>query len=194
MILSGIAQRYAKALLQAALKANTADEVFEDTRSLTVLLEQNPKFRDFLLSPQVLIEEKQALVKRTLGDRVSKLLAELLALLIAKKRIVYVEEIANAYRHLYEKHKGIMEVKAITAVPLDEPLREKLLRKLEDQTKKTIRLVPEIDPHIIGGVVLRMEGKIIDGSIKYELEQLKRHLATVRITGTQDSTPDAGQS
>ena len=53
MIRSGIAQRYAKALLQASLAAGAADEVFNDTENLLALLSQNPRFRNFLLSPQV---------------------------------------------------------------------------------------------------------------------------------------------
>ncbi len=125
MILSGIAQRYARALLQAALSANAADEVFSDTQSLSALLSQDPSFRDFLLAPQMSNEQQRDLVKKALEGRVSKLVLELLGLLIEKKRVMFVEEILEAYRYLYEKHKGIIEVKAITAVPLDEALLKK---------------------------------------------------------------------
>ncbi len=188
MILSGIAQRYARALLQAALSANAVDEVFSDTQSLSALLSQDPSFRDFLLAPQMSNEQQRDLVKKALEGRVSKLVLELLGLLIEKKRVMFVSEILEAYRYLYEKHKGIIEVKAITAVPLDEALLKKLRQTLEDQTKKTIRLTTEVEPEIIGGMVLKLEDKVIDGSLRYELEQFKRHLIETSVVQAQLGT------
>ncbi|UCG53382.1 MAG: ATP synthase F1 subunit delta [Candidatus Latescibacterota bacterium] len=181
MILSGIAQRYARALHQAALDANVADSVYEDVQSLLDLMAQDKRYKNFLMSPQVLTDDKVDLVKQTLQGRASKLLVELLLLLIEKKRFIFVEEIAEAYRYLHEKHKGIIEVKAVTAVPLEDQLKEKLLHKLEDQTKKTIRLVPEVDPGIIGGMILFLEDKIIDGSIRFNLDQLRKRLGETRV-------------
>jgi F-type H+-transporting ATPase subunit delta len=113
---------------------------------------------------------------------------ELLGLLIEKKRVMFVEEILEAYRYLYEKHKGIIEVKAITAVPLDEALSTKLRKTLEDQTKKTIRLTTEVEPEIIGGMILKLEDKVIDGSLRYELEQFKRHLIETSVVQAQLGT------
>ena len=87
----------------------------------------------------------------------------------------------EAYRSLYEKEKGIVEVRTITAIPLEDALKEELIRKLEARTKKTIRIKPEVDPDIIGGMILVMEDNILDGSIRYKLEQLKRRLGESRV-------------
>jgi F-type H+-transporting ATPase subunit delta len=181
LIISGIAQRYAKALHEAAVAAGKADDVFADTQSLLELMKKNETFGYFIMSPQVLTDKKTALIKQTLEGRASKLVVDLLLLLVEKKRFMFLEEIIDAYRGLYEKRKGIVEVRAITAVPLEDGLKEKLVRKLEEQTKKTIRVKPEVDPDIIGGMILVMEDHIIDGSIRFRLDQLRRRLSESRV-------------
>jgi F-type H+-transporting ATPase subunit delta len=192
VIRTGIAQRYAKALLRAALRVGVADEVFKDAESLLALLSENPYFRNFLLSPQVATEDKHALLDKSLAGRASKLLVELLHILVDKKRIIFVADIAEAYRYFYEKHKGIIEVRAITAVPLEEPLREKLLHALERQTRKTIRLTHSVDPSILGGMIVKLEDKVIDGSVRYQLDQLKRHVKETKVIRAGEASPDTG--
>jgi F-type H+-transporting ATPase subunit delta len=191
VIISGIAQRYAKALLLAASKQDAVKEVYEDTQGFLSLLVEQPAFRDFLLSPQVSTEKKQEVIKKVIGPRASHLVVKLIDLLVEKKRFMFVEEIVEAYKNLYEKHMGIVEIRAVTAIPLDESLEAKLHKKLEEETKKTIRLETMVDPSIIGGVILQMEDKVIDGSIRHKLEMLKRHLFETRVDALSGGTPPA---
>jgi len=192
MTRSGIAQRYAKALLQAALSARKADEVFDDVQGLIALQSRDPSMRNFLFSPQVATEAKHALIDKVLRGRASDLTVEFLHILVDKKRIMFVADIAEAYVLFYEKEKGIVEVTAITAVPLEERLKEKLLRTLESQTGKTIRLTHEIDPRILGGMIVRTEDKLIDGSIRFQLEQIRRHLRETKVIRAGAVPPGTG--
>lgn len=192
MTRSGIAQRYAKALLQAAIAAGKADEVFEDAENLLALQSHAPRMRNFLFSPQIATEAKHALLDKILKGRATDLFVELMHILIDKKRIVFFAEIAEAYKLLYEKEKGIIEVKAITAVPLEERLREKLARTLESQTGKKVRVTHEVDPRILGGMIVRMEDKLIDGSVRFQLEQLRRHLRETKVIRAREAPPEAG--
>jgi F-type H+-transporting ATPase subunit delta len=192
MTRSGIAQRYAKALLQAALSAGKADEVFDDVQGLIALQSRDPSMRNFLFSPQVATEAKHALIDKVLKGRASDLTVEFLHILVDKKRIMFVADIAQAYILLYEKEKGIIEVTAITAVPLEDRLRERLLRTLESQTGKSIRLTHEINPHILGGMIVRMEDKLIDGSVRFQLEQLRRRLRETKVIRAGEAPPGTG--
>ncbi len=191
MIISGIAQRYAKALLLAASKQDAVKDVYEDTQGFLSLLVEEPAFRNFLLSPQVSTERKQEVIKKAIAPRASHLVVKLIDLLVEKKRFMFVEEIVEAYKNLYEKHMGIVEIRAVTAIPLDESLEAKLRKKLEEETQKTIRLETVVDPSIIGGVILQMEDKVIDGSIRHKLEMLKRHLGETRVDTLSGGTPPA---
>ncbi len=193
MMRSGIAQRYAKALFQAALDAGVADEVAGDAQSLLRLASEIPQIRNFLLSPQVPTEDKHALVAKTFGGRTHKLFVDFLHLLIDKKRIVFFTDIAETYRDIYEKHKGMFAVKAITAVPLEEPQRQKLLRTLEQMTHKTIRLTQAVSPDILGGMILVADDNVIDGSVRHELEQLRRRLSETRVIRVDGTSADEGR-
>jgi F-type H+-transporting ATPase subunit delta len=192
MLRTGIAQRYAKALFQAALDAGVADEVFGDAENLATVMSESPMLQNFLGSPQVPTEDKHGLLDKALGGRTHKLFLDFLHVLMDKKRIMFARDIAEAYRYLYEKHKGIVQVKAITAVPLEDPQREKLVRKLEEQTKKAIQLTHIVDPNILGGMILKMEDRLIDGSVRYQLEELKRRLMETKVMRAGAPPADAG--
>ncbi len=192
MIRSGVAERYAKAVFQAAVEAGAADQVFADMENIFTLLPADVSFRNFLASPRVPTEDKHALLDKAFAGRASKLVVELLHVLIDKKRIMHAAEIAEAYRYLYERHKGILEVKAVTAVTLEDRLKEKLLRTLETQTKKEIRITYVIDPDILGGMILKLEDRVIDGSVRYELDQLRRRLEEAKVVRAEEAPGEAG--
>lgn len=181
MIPRGIAKRYAAALFGAALKAAIADQVQEEMQGLASVLSARPDFRAFILSPQVPTAPKRDLVRTTFGGRTSDLFVRFLLLLIDKGRFIYLEEIIEAYRRFYEDHQGIVEVKVITAIPLDDAMERKFIAKLERETRKRIRLVPSTDPSIVGGAILLMDDRIIDGSVRHRLEKLRRALDEVSI-------------
>ncbi len=181
MIPRGIAKRYASALFNAAVETNVGGEVNNDAAAFRKLLSENPSLRGFLLSPQVLMKDKKSVLENTLKGRATDLFVEFLILLVDKKRFASVEEIVDGYGYLYERHEGIVEVKAITAIPLEEGLKEKTIRILEQGTGKKIRLATDVNPEIIGGMILVMEDKIIDGSVRYQIAKLMRELDEIRV-------------
>ena len=181
MILQGIANRYATALFNAALKANETHKLHEEASGLKTVLSDNPAFRNFLLSPQVLTEDKHELIDSTVGKNASDMFTRFLHLLIDKKRFFFIDGIVESYNEMYERQEGILNVEVVTAVPLDDEVRKKVIAKLEGDTGKKIRVTPVTDPEIIGGMVLMMEDKIIDGSIRFQLEKLRRKLDAIRV-------------
>jgi F-type H+-transporting ATPase subunit delta len=181
MILSGIAKRYAVALFNAAVKQDIPDQVQDDLVSFVQLWRQNQEFKGFLMSPQVLTQSKHKLAVDVLGERSAGLFVKFMLLLIDKGRLQHIEEIADAYRQLFEQLQGILEAKVITAVPLDVDLEQRTIEKLERGTGKTIRLSKSIDEEIIGGMIIIVEDEIIDGSIRHKLEQMAKSLSEVKV-------------
>jgi len=181
MIPRGLPKRYATALFNSAVKHNVAEEVRDDGASFEALFDADAEFRNYLLSPQVLGIEKKGILEKVLRGRVSDLFMNFLLLLIAKGRFNYVDEIIDAYHYLYEHAQGILEIQVMTAIPLDDDLQQQLKVKLESQTNVEIRLATRVDPSIVGGVVLKLEDKIIDGSIRHYLETLKRDLDSLDV-------------
>lgn len=181
MILSGVAKRYAVALFDAAVKQDIADQVNDDLSSFVQLLRENRDLVGFLKSPEILTEAKKQLVIDVFGERTAGLFVRFILLLIDKKRLVNILSITDAYNQLYEQHQGIVEAKIVTAVPLDADLEQKMVDRLEVATKKTIRVSKTVDPDIIGGVIIVVGDNIIDGSIRYKLEQMRKSLGEVKV-------------
>lgn len=181
MIPRGLARRYARALLNAAVKEGNLNDVYQDATAFRQVLTDNQMFKNFLQSPQTLTQDKKAILEATIGGKASKLFNKFLLLLIDKKRFSSVEEIIEVFESLYEQHEGIVEAKVTTAVAIDKSIKEKIRKKLETETKKKIRLMTQVDSGIIGGMVVVIGDKIIDGSIRYQMEKLKRDLDEIRI-------------
>jgi F-type H+-transporting ATPase subunit delta len=181
MILSGVAKRYAVALFDAAVKQDIAEQVQEDLDSFVGLLRVNRQFTGYLKSPEILTEHKKQIILDALGERTSGLFVKFLLLLIDKKRLVNILEIADAYRQLFEQLRGILEARVITAVDLDADLEQKTIEKLEKETGKTIRIRKTVDPDIVGGMIVIIEDNIIDGSIRHKLDQMKKSLGEVKV-------------
>jgi F-type H+-transporting ATPase subunit delta len=181
MMERGVALRYATALFNSALKSGLVDDVHEEMTTLKNVLEENITFFNFLLSPQIRTENKQELIDATLKGSASDLFVRFLHLLVEKKRMPFIKDITEEYHHLYEKHKGVIEARVITAVPLDETTERKVIDKLQAETKKEIRVVSVVDPGIIGGMIIKLEDRIIDGSIRFRLEKLRRELDEIRV-------------
>jgi len=181
MILSGIAKRYAVALFNAAVKQDVAEQVNEDMSSFVELLRSNKDLVGFLKSPEVLKEAKKQLVIDVFGERTAGLFVKFILLLIDKKRLKHILKITDAYRQLFEQLQGILEARVITAVPLDPDLEQQTVERLERATNKTIQISKTVDPDIVGGMIIIVEDNIIDGSIRYKLEQMKKSLGEVRV-------------
>ncbi len=181
MVLSGIGKRYAVALFKAAVAEDILEQVHGDAMSFARLIESEPSFRHFLTSLRVTPEEKQDLVVRAIGERASGLFVKFVLLLIDKKRIGKYAEIAMALESLYEEKQGVVEVTVITAIPLDAELERKARATIERRTGKSAKIVKRVNPDVIGGAIMIAGNRIIDGSIRNRLGEMRRELLELRV-------------
>jgi ATP synthase F1 delta subunit len=181
MVLSGIGKRYAVALFNAAAAEDVLDQVYGDAASFAALLRSEPAFRRFLSSLQATPQEKKDLVAKVIGERASGLFVKFVLLLIDKKRIGSYAEIEKAFDALYEQHRGIVEVALVTAIPLDADLERKAKATIEKRTGQTAKIVKRVDPGVIGGVIMIAGDRIIDGSIRNHLSEMRQELLELRV-------------
>ena len=92
-----------------------------------------------------------------------------------------VDEIGREFEKLLEEHKGLIKARVTTAVDIENDYKELLVRKLEDVTGKKIRLVHSIDDKIIGGIIVQLNNKIIDRSVRFQLSTLKHDLMALKV-------------
>lgn len=176
MIDAVVSSRYAHALFGAARAGSVIEPLLADLESLEAMTSADPRLVRFLESPRELDENKRELVRKLFQGRTTDLFVRFMLLLLKKKRINYLLDILRAYRGLVEEHQGIAEARVTTALPLPPELSERLRLELERLFGKKVRIRPRIDPRIIGGLFVVIEGKIIDRSIRSELQKLKDEL------------------
>lgn len=176
-----VSHRYAAALFGASVKARAAETVLEDLGSLETLFERDERFQNFLEAPDVLTEDKVSLVERVLSGRAHELVARLLLLMLEKKRIQHLPLVLADFRELVEEHLGIARAIVTSAAPLAPDQAGELRTRLERLSGKKVRIDARVDPALLGGVVVMIGGKILDGSLKHRLEEMRERLMTASV-------------
>lgn len=174
--LSTIAERYAIALIELAEKYNTLDEFNQNLIAIKETMALNPDLNTFLTHPTVKIEDKKEIIDTIFKSSVSNYVLNTLKILIERNRIFILPSIVSHYRQLLNKKRNIMPATIITAINIDEATKNKIKSKLEQIFNSTIEIETETDSKIIAGVVVNIGDKVIDGSIKTKLENMKKQL------------------
>lgn len=172
-----IAQRYAVSLFEVAKEEKIQDEILENIKFLEEVFKENEDFFKLMNIPTVSKEEKIELIDNVFKGKINLYVLNFLKILAEKNRSNYFFEMASYFKKLYNKENNIKEVTAVTAIPLTENLKTKLINKLQEITGKHIVMHNEIDESILGGVVLKMEDDQVDGSVKGRLDNLKNILS-----------------
>lgn len=180
MATRGIGKRYALALFNAAEAERVLEQVHDDLVSFEKLLVSEAGFRRFLASRRATPGDKKDLVARAIGERASGLLVKFILFLIDKHRMDQFEDIAKAFTALYEEHAGIVRVGIVTAIELDAELERKARETIERRTGRKATLVKRVDPGIIGGMIMIASDRIIDGSVRSQLGELRKALLETR--------------
>ncbi len=187
MAATGVGKRYAIALFNAALAEDVLDQVHGDLTSFGNLLESEPALRRFLRSLRVTADEKRELIVKAIGERASGLFVKFVLLLVDKKRTASYDEIARAFNSLYDEHNGVVEVRVITAVPLDAEMERKAKDVVERRTGKKVKFSKRVEPGIIGGMIMFIENQVYDGSIRNRLGDLGTALLQTRVQLAEQS-------
>ena len=171
-----VGRKYALALFNAAVGRGALDAVADDVTSLQELVRADARLVGFLAAPDIADDRKSAFVKSILGSRVGPLTLELLELLVRKGRLPVLPDVLATFQDLTLEARGIVKAQAVTAVKLTDAERAILVDKLQKLTRKTVRMTESLDPRILGGVVVKLGGKVIDGSVRTSLDALKESL------------------
>lgn len=176
MIERRIVRRYAEALFNAASKADMIDGIESDLGLITYTFETSPSLMEAFKSPLVPAEVKRNIMRDIFADKVHEITLSYLDLLIDKRREEVILGTEEEYISLANEARGMLIADVTTAVKLIEDEESALKAKLSKMTGKSIQLQKIVDPSIIGGVIVRIEDRVIDGSIKGQLAALKEEL------------------
>jgi F-type H+-transporting ATPase subunit delta len=166
------AKRYAQAAFEIALEAGELERWKSDLQKV-VRAVSDEDFSAVLESPKVPFDEKSSLLS---GQIKNPLLLNLLLMLISKGRLSIIDQIAEEYGRLLNRHHGIEVAKVTTAMPLAKEDEAKLARRLERIVGKKVEIKAGVDPNVIGGFVARIGDRLLDGSLRSRLTALKKEM------------------
>jgi F-type H+-transporting ATPase subunit delta len=168
------ARRYAEAVFEIATAKKQPDE-WQAVLDSMAGLSRDASIAAFMESPDIAFDKKAKVIKEALGVK-DPLTENFLHLLIQKGRFGTVAGIAEEYRRLLDEQRNIGRADVITAVPLGEEESKKVTAHLGEILGKKILANNEVNPAIIGGMVVRVDGKLLDGSVRGRLDSLRAEI------------------
>ena len=173
MIKSQVGRRYSKAIFEIAEEKNQVKEIYEMLNSAMVLYRTDKEFKNFILNPLIDNEQKKSVLNEIFGKDNSENL-NILLYILDKGRMNCIKYIVAEYLKIYYRKNRILDVKATFTKELTDEQKKKLIDKLSQKTGKEINLELKIDKDILGGGIIKIGDKIIDGSIRRELDNWRK--------------------
>ena len=172
-----VARRYAQALLDLAGASGELDQVSSDLQVVRSAVAGVRALDLFLKNPVIGREKKKEILARLFGEKIHSTTFSFLLFLLEKGREEMIPDVADQYTALLDEQNGVVGLDLRSAVRLSADDEEKMRRSFERLTGTSVRLVVREDPNLIGGVVVRVGDTVYDGSLRRQLEVLRKRLA-----------------
>jgi F-type H+-transporting ATPase subunit delta len=176
MVESRAAYRYALALIGLAEEMKQLDDVSKDIHDLERLIRSSRELVLFFKSPVITREKKKTVLTELFKGKVSEVMFQFIKLLAAKDREALLPEIIVQYNKLLDQKRGIIPVIVRTASSFSKEQERQLVERLQAMTKKTPRIEFVQDASLIGGFAVQYDDTVWDGSVRHQLEVLKKRL------------------
>ena len=171
-----IARVYSHSLFEVAKEQGKLDRIRDELAEFADALDQNHELSVFFFSPYFSTEEKEGGLRRAVIDA-DPTLVNFLELLIEKHRMPVIFRVRRQFDALFDREHKRLPVEVTSAVELDDSVVRALEERIREQTGQNVQLASNVDPDILGGIVLRVGNSILDASIRHRLEQLRREVA-----------------
>lgn len=172
---STTARRYAEAAFSVALQDKDTDLWLRDLQAVADAV-QDPDIAGYFKNPKTSAADKLATINRIFGSTHPHV-TNLLRLLAAQQRMFLVPAIAREFLQLYRESRGITEASVTVARQVSDDEKNEITRRLEAATGKTVEAHIQVDPGILGGIVVRIGDRLIDASVAGRLQRLRHEMA-----------------
>ena len=172
---------YGGSLYDLAKEEGVSEEIGKELTEVLSLFDGNPDYWRFLSTLSIPKQERSDALDEAFRSRIHPYLLNFMKILSDNGTMGQLKGCAKEYRSRYNEDNGIVEVCAKTAIPMDGSLQAKLKEKLESVLGKTVELSCRVDTGCIGGVLLELPGRQLDGTVKHRLDALSQSLRTVSL-------------
>ena len=174
--MTGLAKEYGQGLYELAREERLLDELHGELTEIGKLIKAEPNFVRLLSSRAIERDNRIKVVDDTFGGRAHPYIVNFMKLLVEKERIDCLADCVTFFHQRYMDDLGIVEAFVTSAVPLTENDQEALRQKLEKMSRRKVSLIASVDPSLIGGVRVEMDGRRYDNTIQNKLGRLRQSL------------------
>lgn len=174
-------QVYGGSLYDLAKEEGLTEQIHQELKQVIALFDANPDYWRFLATVSISKEERCKALDEALRGSVQAYLLNFMKILCENGTIGSMKGCAREFTRRYNEDHNIVEVRAVTAVPMNEKLTAALKAKLEAALVKTVELSCKVDPACMGGVLLELPGRQLDGTVKNRLEGLAASLKAAAL-------------
>ncbi len=171
-----ISNRYAVALFELAKEKELVKSYHEQTGALLVALEESSELDGVLKHPRINADKKLSLVKNIFGNEICDDIYGLIAIMLKKGREDELKNVFLRFDELSDEYERKTCALVESAFPLDNERQEKIRQRLSEKLNKDVELTVRTDPELIGGIRISVAGRIFDGTVKNELNNIKKAL------------------
>ncbi len=176
-----VARRYASALFGVAKKRGQVETIASNLAEVVATVESSRELASVLHHPLLTVEKKRAVMHGIFGGSASPDVEKFLFLVVDKGRANILPQILSEFNRLFDEFRGEADGEVVSAVPLSMAQHFALERALQAKFGVKVRLKTRIDPNILGGLVVRVGDKLIDGSVESRLQTLNERLKRVKV-------------
>ena len=171
---SSAAKRFAKALIEIGTEEKAFEAYGKELRSVLAVFKGNPDLEKVLLNPMYKLEERKSLIEKVSASLgLSPYVAKFMTILVDTRNIRFLDEVVEAYSRMEDGLSGRLRASIEAPMELPEALVDEIRSKLKGLTGKEVILTYKNNPALLGGLVLRIDNTILDGSLKTQLEMMK---------------------
>jgi len=171
-----IAAVYARSLFEVAQEQNKLDTVREQLGAFADALDETRELQVFFFSPYFSTQEKQDGLGRAVTDA-DDTVVNFLKLLIENHRMPVIFRVRREFDRLWQEENKLLPVTVTSAVTLDDATVKHIGDRIAEQTNRKVDLSSNVDPEILGGIVVRVGNSVLDASIRARLEKLRKQVA-----------------
>jgi len=178
---SRVVKRYAGAIFELAQKHGDLDQTSAGLRTVRDAFKNSPQLMVALLHPRVSPAKKEGILRRLFGSQFKSEVLHLLLLMVRKDRTAQIPYIAAEFDRLLQLHRKQADGEVISAVPLNDTQTNLLVQQLHDITGFKVNLQKQVNPSLLGGLVVRVGDHMIDNSVANKLNLLKERFKQVKV-------------
>lgn len=171
---SGLAGRYASALFSLARDQDALDAIAGDLSAFKDLIRESPELRRLIESPVLSRTQQRAGITAVAEQgEAHELTRKFVGLLAEKRRLFALPDMIGAYAEMLAAHRGEIQAEVISAVPLTDEQQATVERQLTESAGQKVQIRTEVDPALLGGLIVRVGSRMIDASLRTKLHQLE---------------------